>query len=159
VSICRSLGREAIEFVIVQTQRPANLADSQAPWERRRRTPDRFRQTSPPSLLATPNVELTLHFFQLPGGTFVRVRDQFHAPNLLGGDHRLHALLPKQHGKTVSLALSREQYEWLSQVIINWRQVQKTLKEMQRLSRQVLFATVPHPPRRKRLSKKVLGLI
>ena len=65
----------------------------------------------------------------------------------------------KVRGKTVSLALSREQYEWLSQAIINWRQVQKTLKEMQRLSRQVLFATVPHPPRRKRLSKKVLGLI
>jgi hypothetical protein len=30
---------------------------------------------------------------------------------------------------------------------------------MQRLSRQVLFATVPHPQRRKRLGKKVLGLI
>jgi hypothetical protein len=37
--------------------------------------------------------------------------------------------------------------------------VQQTLKAMQRLSRQVLFATVPHPRRRKRLGKKVLGLI
>jgi len=37
--------------------------------------------------------------------------------------------------------------------------VQTTLKEMQRLSRQVLFATVPHPPRRKKLGKKALGLI
>jgi hypothetical protein len=27
------------------------------------------------------------------------------------------------------------------------------------LSREVLFATVPHPPRRKQLGKKVLGLI
>ena len=37
--------------------------------------------------------------------------------------------------------------------------VQQTLREMQRLSRQVLFATVPNPPRRKRLGKKTLGLI
>jgi hypothetical protein len=65
----------------------------------------------------------------------------------------------KVRGKTVSVALSREQYEWLDHAIANWRQVQQTLKEMQRLSRQVLFETVPHPPRRKRLGKRVLGLI
>jgi hypothetical protein len=65
----------------------------------------------------------------------------------------------KVRGKTVSVALSREQYEWLDQAIANWREVQQTLKEMQRLSRQVLFETVPHPPRRKRLGKRVLGLI
>ena len=65
----------------------------------------------------------------------------------------------KVRGKTVSVALSREQYEWLKQAIANWRQVQETLKAMQRLSRQVLFETVPHPPRRKPLGKKVLGLI
>jgi len=65
----------------------------------------------------------------------------------------------KVRAKTLSVALSREQYEWLREAIANWRQVQQTLKEMQRLSRQVLFSTVPHPPRRKRLSKKVLGLI
>jgi cyclopropane fatty-acyl-phospholipid synthase-like methyltransferase len=65
----------------------------------------------------------------------------------------------KAGGKTVSVALSKEQYEWLKTAIENWRDVQKTLKEMQKLSRQVLFATVPEPPRRKRLGKKVLGLI
>lgn len=64
----------------------------------------------------------------------------------------------KVKGKTVSVALSKEQFEWLAQAIAQWRQVQGTLKEMQRLSRQVLFETVPHPPRRKRLGKKVLGL-
>jgi hypothetical protein len=37
--------------------------------------------------------------------------------------------------------------------------MQETIKEMQKLSRQVLFATVPNPPRRKRLGKRVLGLI
>lgn len=65
----------------------------------------------------------------------------------------------KVRGKTISVALSKEQYEWLKEAIANWRQVQQTLKAMQRLSRQVLFATVPHPRRRKRLGKKVLGLI
>lgn len=65
----------------------------------------------------------------------------------------------KVKGKTVSLALSKEQFEWLEQAIANWRQLQQTIRQMQRLSRQVLFSTVPHPPRRKRLSKKVLGVI
>lgn len=65
----------------------------------------------------------------------------------------------KVRGKTVSVALSREQYEWLKAAIEQWRQVQATLREMQRLSRQVLFTSVPHPPRRKKLGKKTLGLI
>jgi len=64
----------------------------------------------------------------------------------------------KVKGKTVSVALSQEQYQWLKEAIGNWRQLQETLKEMQRLSRQVLFETLPHPKRRKRLGKKVLGL-
>jgi hypothetical protein len=63
----------------------------------------------------------------------------------------------KVKGKTVSVALSKEQFEWLQDAIANWRTMQDTIKEMQRLSREVLFSTVPHPPRRKRLSKKVLG--
>ena len=65
----------------------------------------------------------------------------------------------KVKGKTVSVALSKEQYEWLRTAIAEWRQLQSTLQEMQRLSRRVLFETVPDPPRRKRLSKKVLGLM
>jgi cyclopropane fatty-acyl-phospholipid synthase-like methyltransferase len=65
----------------------------------------------------------------------------------------------KVSGKTVSVALSKEQYQWLREAIANWREVQSTLKKMQQLSREVLFKTVPHPPRRKRLGKKVLGLI
>src|SRR5258706_2387699 len=65
----------------------------------------------------------------------------------------------KVRGKTVSVALSREQFEWLQSAIENWREVQQTLRQMQQLSRKVLFETVPHPPLRKRLGKKVLGLI
>jgi len=63
----------------------------------------------------------------------------------------------KVKGKTLSVALSKEQFEWLREAITNWRQMQQTIKQMQRLSREVLFATVPHPPRRKRLGKRVLG--
>ena len=65
----------------------------------------------------------------------------------------------KVKGKTVSVALSKEQFEWLQGAIANWRELRATLKEMQRLSRRVLFETVPEPPRRKKLGKKVLGLI
>jgi cyclopropane fatty-acyl-phospholipid synthase-like methyltransferase len=65
----------------------------------------------------------------------------------------------KVKGKTVSVALSKEQYEWLKAAIAQWRELQATLKEMQRLSRRVLFETLPHPPRRKKLGKKVLGLM
>jgi hypothetical protein len=64
----------------------------------------------------------------------------------------------KLKGKTASVALSKEQYLWLKKAIENWRDVQKILKEMQCLSREELFQTIPEPKRRKRLSKKVLGL-
>jgi hypothetical protein len=61
--------------------------------------------------------------------------------------------------KTVSVALSREQYEALKQAIDNWHQAQEILHRMQTLSRLVIFETLPSPPRRKRLGKRVLGLI
>jgi hypothetical protein len=51
----------------------------------------------------------------------------------------------KVKGKTVSVALSEAQFEWLAQAIAQWRQLQATLKEMQHLSRQVLFATSSIP--------------
>jgi hypothetical protein len=65
----------------------------------------------------------------------------------------------KVKGKTVCVALSKEQYEWLKQAIANWRTLQNILRQMQRLSREELFASLPHPKRRKRLSKTVLGLV
>ena len=65
----------------------------------------------------------------------------------------------KVKGKTVCVALSKEQYEWLKQAIVNWRTVQKILRQMQRLSREELFESLPNPRRRKRLGKKVLGLV
>ena len=65
----------------------------------------------------------------------------------------------KVKGKTVSVALSREQFTWLNEAIANWQSLKKTLKQMQRLSREELFETVEGPQRRKKLGKKVLGLI
>lgn len=64
----------------------------------------------------------------------------------------------KVKGKTVSVALSKEQFQWLKEAIENWKSLQGILKQMQRLSREELFQTVPGPKRRKRLSKKVLGV-
>jgi cyclopropane fatty-acyl-phospholipid synthase-like methyltransferase len=65
----------------------------------------------------------------------------------------------KVKGKTVSVALSAEQFAALQQAIENWRSAQEILHRMQTLSREVIFGTIPNPPRRKRLGKKVLGLI
>ena len=65
----------------------------------------------------------------------------------------------KVRGKTISVALSKNQFEWLKQAIENWKNLQKTLKAMQRLSREELFETIPGTKRRKRLGKRVLGLI
>ena len=64
----------------------------------------------------------------------------------------------KVKAKTVCVALSREQDEGLKAASTNWRRAQAILRERQRRSRAELFATVPGPARRKRLSKKVLGL-
>jgi hypothetical protein len=72
-----------------------------------------------------------------------------------GGPH--YQWTRKVQGKTVSLALSAAQYHWLKAAIENWRLLQHTLTEMRRLSREELFSTVPDIPRRKPLSKAVLG--
>jgi virulence-associated protein VapD len=65
----------------------------------------------------------------------------------------------KVRAKTVTVALSQEQYHWLKQAVANQRKLEEIVQQMQTLSRQVLFETVPGVVRRKRLGKKVLGLI
>jgi hypothetical protein len=64
----------------------------------------------------------------------------------------------KEKGKTVSVALSKEQYEALGQAIENWRQAEELLAKMQSLSRQLIFGTLPDIRRRKQLTKSVLGV-
>jgi hypothetical protein len=65
----------------------------------------------------------------------------------------------KVRGKTVSVALSKEQYEAMREAIEGWREVEGILDRMQKLTRQRIFGTLPDTRRRKPLTKKVLGLI
>jgi len=65
----------------------------------------------------------------------------------------------KVKAKTVTVALSEQQYQWLRKAVTNQRLLDRIVAQMQTLSRQVLFKTVPGVTRRKRLGKKVLGLI
>jgi virulence-associated protein VapD len=65
----------------------------------------------------------------------------------------------KVRGKTVTVALSEQQFHWLRQAVANQRQLDKIISQMQVLSREVLFTNVPGVTRRKRLGKKVLGTI
>ena len=64
----------------------------------------------------------------------------------------------KVQAKTVTVALSEEQSHWLGQAVLNQRKMDRIIGQMQTLSRQVLFKTIPGVQRRKQLSKKVLGL-
>src|SRR6184192_3527583 len=61
--------------------------------------------------------------------------------------------------KTITVALSPEQFLSLRKAIQNHRALQTTITQMEKLSRQILFDTLPDTRRRKSLPKKVLGLI
>jgi len=65
----------------------------------------------------------------------------------------------KVKAKTVTVALSPEQYEWLRHAVANQRKLERLVRQMQQLSHQVVFNEVPGVTRRKPLGKKVLGLI
>jgi hypothetical protein len=63
----------------------------------------------------------------------------------------------KVAGKTVTVALTADQFAYLRDAVSNYRNLQRQLKQMERLSRQIIFQLAPHSARRKRLSQKVLG--
>ena len=65
----------------------------------------------------------------------------------------------KVAGKTVAVALSQPQFAALQKAVANERKLWQTIKEMERISRQIIFGTLPDTHRRKPLSKKALGLI
>lgn len=60
--------------------------------------------------------------------------------------------------KTVTVALSAEQFAWLKGAIANQRKVWDMLMRMQQLTAQYALENLPNPPRRKCLSMKKLGL-
>ena len=65
----------------------------------------------------------------------------------------------KVAGRTITVSLSPAQFQSLKQAVENERKLWKTIQQMEKLSRQILFETLPDTRRRKRLAKKVLGLI
>lgn len=64
----------------------------------------------------------------------------------------------KERGKTVSVALSEEQYEALREAIEGWRELEDILKRMQQITRLRIFGTLPDTRRRKPLTRKVMGV-
>ena len=61
--------------------------------------------------------------------------------------------------KTISVSLSQAQFLALKTAVANERKLWKTVQQMERISRRIIFASAPDTSRRKRLSKKVLGVI
>lgn len=64
----------------------------------------------------------------------------------------------KVAGKTVTVALTAEQFAHLKEAVGNYRNLRRQLQQMERLSRQIIFQTAPHNARHKHLSQKVLGI-
>lgn len=60
--------------------------------------------------------------------------------------------------KTITVALSAEQFSWLEKAITNQREVWDVLMQLQQMTAEYMFGNLPNPPRRKRLTKKRLGL-
>jgi len=63
----------------------------------------------------------------------------------------------KVAAKTVTVALTQEQFRKMRQAVGNYRQLRLLLKQMEKISRSLIFQTTPHTARRKKLSRKVLG--
>jgi hypothetical protein len=61
-------------------------------------------------------------------------------------------------GKTVTVALSPEQFAWLKRAIANQRKAESLLSQMYQLTLDYMWKHLPSTSRRKRLSKKTLGL-
>jgi hypothetical protein len=61
-------------------------------------------------------------------------------------------------GKTVTVALSAEQFAWLKQAIANQRKAESLLDQMHQLTLDYMWKHLPSTSHRKRLSKKTLGL-
>lgn len=62
----------------------------------------------------------------------------------------------KSAQKTITVALSPEQFQAVRKAIDNRRQLARTLKKMESLSLRILFNSLPDTRRRKPLNKNVL---
>ena len=59
--------------------------------------------------------------------------------------------------KTITVSLSQDQFAAMRRAVSNERKLWKTVKQMESLSRQIIFASTSDTQRRKCMSKKVLG--
>ena len=59
--------------------------------------------------------------------------------------------------KTVTVSLTAEQFAKMKAAVSNYRKLRKQLKQLEKLSRRIIFQSAPHPDRRKTLSQNVLG--
>jgi hypothetical protein len=60
--------------------------------------------------------------------------------------------------KTVTVALTQAQFGKLKAAISNYRKLRQQLRQMEQISRRIIFESAPHANRRKRLSQRVLGI-
>src|SRR6266853_4513613 len=60
--------------------------------------------------------------------------------------------------KTVTVSLTADQFTKMKQAVANYRTLRQQLREMEKISRRIIFQSSPHPGRRKLLSQNVLGL-
>ena len=77
---------------------------------------------------------------------------------LSGGGGPRYQWSRRVQGKTVTVALSPEQFSWLKAAIANQRQVESLLAQMHTLTLDYMWKHLASTSRRKRLSKKTLGL-
>ena len=61
-------------------------------------------------------------------------------------------------GKTITVALSAEQFAWLKAAIANQRKAWNILEKMQRHTLRHMWQNLPETTRRKKLNNKTLGL-
>jgi hypothetical protein len=61
--------------------------------------------------------------------------------------------------KTITVSLSQEQFRALKEAVQNERKLWQIIQQMEKVSRRILFASLPDTRRRKPLAKKVLGLV
>jgi hypothetical protein len=61
-------------------------------------------------------------------------------------------------GKTVTVALSAQQFAWLKAAIANQRKVEVLLDQLHQLTLDYMWKNLPSTSRRKRLSNRILGL-
>jgi len=61
-------------------------------------------------------------------------------------------------GKTITVALSAEQFAWLQKAIANQRKAWEIMAQMHQLALNHMWKHLPSTSRRKKLSEKTLGL-